>query len=145
MSRTAPATAHPAVVRLRTAPVVNSPVATSPEVEGCWITPRSANAEPRAIGIAHAYASWYTHGIDPRKRTVEPAVAAISSRPYAAASNRPSGAPGRSRPRTRQISRLNSRAVTIQARSIDTVVSRPSKRSVTASSGMRSSAGPGGK
>jgi len=100
---------------------------------------------PTVHAADHRYTSWYTHGSDAMySNTVPPVIVAIS-KPVATASVRVTAASPRTRYRARHTSSTVAPASTIHAANIDGAVSRPSKRSVRSSTGMRKMAGNGGK
>ena len=107
-----------------------------------WAT--SSQKELTARAAPHRMASWYTQAFDVSSRGTEVASASTFT---AARKVRP-GPRGRlpSRKRaTHTVSRVSATTRSSSASSSDTRVSRPSKRDVIATSGMRTTAGTGPK
>ena len=146
VSPAAPAQAQPAVVRHSTAPRMKTPVASS--AGGRWPLDHAEEAEggPERHGgrpgvglVVHPRQRPEEQQHGPRRAPDE------QQRRTPRPPPRPRGAAPRRMRRTRHTSSAMSTVVAIHARSIEMAVSRPSKASVTRSSGMRASAGPGGK
>ncbi len=137
--------AQPAGTRVSIVASVHTIVSatTRPRVS-CHSATRHASVATDQAAL-HTYTSWYTHGSDAMYMSADPPStdATITANPNA--SKRPTGAVPRISRRTSAVRRTSANASTSAPSSIDGAVRRPSSRSVSNSSGIRNSAGKGGK
>ncbi|GIU90784.1 MAG: hypothetical protein KatS3mg010_1883 [Acidimicrobiia bacterium] len=136
---------RPTELRVSSASPVATPVRVSVRADGRARNPSSAANAATAHAAPHSSASWYTTGRLARKHTTDPDPTRNVNPPARAASNRPTRVPARASSRTRHARRTVATISTANATSIEICVSRPSKRSVSAATGMRSSVGHGPK
>ncbi len=129
--------------RARSAHTHTTDAAASRVAVGETATPITRSKPTSASAVPHSSASWYTIIRLAGNSSADPTPSANVHAPVSASSARPTGASPRSMARARQRSRDAPSIATANARIIDTSVSRPSNRCVTASTGMRSNAGNG--
>ena len=134
----------PSGCRLVAAAAVRKVAAARPRAVGRRSHPSTEASEATVSARPHRMASWNTAAIDASHSGTPPRTA-IAMPAVAMRSTRPTGAAPRTRWRTARLSRWAATASTTMASTIEIVVSRPSNRSVTRRSGIRSSDGKGPK